>query len=64
MVNTPILCLKKCMNKPALIRHLVDLTFINEHEVKFNPLLLEEIKNADRLYIIAAGNVNACRISG
>ncbi len=47
--------LKEIYEQPSLIRHLVDLTFIGDKEVNFNPLLLDEIRNADRLYIIAAG---------
>lgn len=47
--------LKEIHEQPALVRHLVDLTFIDEKEVKFDPLLIKAIKNSDRLYIIAAG---------
>ncbi len=47
--------LKEIYEQPALIRHLVDLNFISEKEVKFHPLLLEEIRQSDRIYIIAAG---------
>lgn len=47
--------LKEIHEQPHLIRHLVDLTFSDEKEVRFDPKLIDKIENSDRLYIIAAG---------
>lgn len=47
--------LKEIHEQPSVIKNLVEQTFVDDKDVHFNPLLLKALREADRLYIIAAG---------